>query len=92
MARKRIFHTWPKHEQLYALMNCFTLAVKDAECDPSVLDRFKDEKTSKIFKLAAQYNKNIKPEDFEEFRTMTVYELGRNIISGKRAEIENKNK
>lgn len=91
MSRKRVFHTWPKHQQLSVLLTCFNLAVKEAESDPGVLDKFKDQKTSKIFKLAAQYNRHLKPEDFDEFRTMTVYELGRNIISGKRTELENQN-
>jgi len=68
------------------------MAVQEASADPSVLNKFKDYSGSKLFKLAAQCNKHLKPEDFEELRTITVYEIGRNIVSGRRVEIEEQNR
>lgn len=88
MSRKRVFHTWPKHEQFRKVLQCFNMAVQEAAVDPSVLDKFKDDSGSKLFKLAATFDKHLKPEDFEELRTITVYEIGRNIVSGKRVEQE----
>ena len=92
MSKKRIFHTYPKHVQFQILLFCFDFAVKEASSNPSVLDKFKDGSGSKLFKLAAQYSKHVKPEDFEELKTITVYEIGRNIVSGNKSELEQKKK
>lgn len=68
------------------------MAVQETAADPSVLDKFKEDGGSKLFKLAATFNKHLKTEDFEELRTITVYEIGRNIVSGRRVEIKNQEK
>ena len=86
MARKRVFDTWSKQEQLVRLFGCLANAMKEVSDDPRKLDRFKD---PKMFRFASTFSKYIKFDDFEEIRGMTVHEAAMNTVALSRIDEEN---